>query len=69
MLKDEENFGIKKFKTYEDFGKKFIKLENNVIKNIKKLKKIIKNNRLWSSSKSNYSFKFFWNFKRNRFYS
>ena len=25
IVKDEENFGIKDFKTYEEFGKKFIK--------------------------------------------
>ena len=38
MLKNEENFGIKKFKTYQDFGKKVYKIRENVIKNIKKLK-------------------------------
>ena len=39
MLKDEENFGIKNFKTYSDFGKKVYKIRENVLKNIKKLKK------------------------------
>ena len=38
MLKDEERFGIKKFKTYQDFGKKVYKIRENVVKNIKKLK-------------------------------
>jgi nucleoside-diphosphate-sugar epimerase len=38
MLKDEENFGIKKFKTYREFGEKVYKIRDNVIKNIKKLK-------------------------------
>ena len=39
MLREEESFGIKKFKTYEVFGKKFIKLERMLEKNIKKLRK------------------------------
>ena len=38
MLKEEDNFGIKKFKTYQEFGKKVYLIRNNVIKNIKKLK-------------------------------
>ena len=38
MLKEEENFGIKKFKTYQEFGEKVYKIRENVIKNIKKLK-------------------------------
>ena len=38
MLKDEENFGIKKFKTYQEFGEKVYKIRENVIKNIRKLK-------------------------------
>ena len=38
MLKDEERFGIKKFKTYQDFGNKVYKIRENVIKNIKILK-------------------------------
>ena len=39
MLKNEEKFGIKKFKTYQDFGKKVYKIRANVIKNLKELKK------------------------------
>jgi nucleoside-diphosphate-sugar epimerase/dTDP-4-dehydrorhamnose 3,5-epimerase-like enzyme len=39
MLRDEEKFGIKKFKTYQEFGKKVYKIRDNVIQNIKKLKK------------------------------
>jgi len=39
ILKEEENFGIKKFKTYQDFGKKVYKIRENVIKNLNKLKK------------------------------
>ena len=38
ILKDEEKFGIKKFKTYQDFGKKVYKIRENVIKNLKNLK-------------------------------
>ena len=38
ILKDEEKYGMKKFKTYEDFGKKVYKIRENVIKNLKKLK-------------------------------
>jgi nucleoside-diphosphate-sugar epimerase/dTDP-4-dehydrorhamnose 3,5-epimerase-like enzyme len=38
MLKEEENFGIKKFKTYQEFGEKVYKIRDNVLKNIKKLK-------------------------------
>jgi nucleoside-diphosphate-sugar epimerase/dTDP-4-dehydrorhamnose 3,5-epimerase-like enzyme len=39
MLKAEEDFGIKKFKTYKEFGEKVYKIKENVLKNIKKLKK------------------------------
>jgi len=39
MLKKEENFGIKNFKTYKEFGKKVYQIRENVIKNIKNLKK------------------------------
>ena len=39
MLKEEENFGIKKYKTYKDFGKKVYKIRENVLRNIKDLKK------------------------------
>ena len=38
MLKEEENFGIKKFKTYQDFGKKVYDIREKVRKNILKLK-------------------------------
>jgi len=38
MLKEEEKFGIKKFKTYKDFGEKIYKIRDNVRRNIKKLK-------------------------------
>ena len=38
MLKEEEKFGIKKFKTYKNFGEKVYKIRENVRKNIKKLK-------------------------------
>ena len=39
LLNEEETFGIKKYKTYQDFGEKIKKLRDNVIKNIKALKK------------------------------
>jgi nucleoside-diphosphate-sugar epimerase len=39
MLKEEEKFGIKNFKTYQDFGEKVYKIRENVIKNLRKLKK------------------------------
>jgi len=39
LLKEEEIFGIKQFKTYQDFGEKINKLKENVIKNINILKK------------------------------
>ena len=38
MLKEEEIFGIKDFKTYQEFGKKVYKIRENVLQNIKKLK-------------------------------
>ena len=38
MLKEEEKFGIKNFKTYEKFGKKVYEIRENDLKNIKKLK-------------------------------
>ena len=38
MLKEEEIFGIKDFKTYQKFGEKVNKIRENVLKNIKKLK-------------------------------
>jgi nucleoside-diphosphate-sugar epimerase len=38
MLKEEEKFGIKDFKTYQKFGKKVYKIRENVLSNMKKLK-------------------------------
>jgi hypothetical protein len=38
MLKEEEIFGIKDFKTYKKFGEKVYKIRENVLENIKKLK-------------------------------
>jgi len=43
LIKEEENFGIKKYKTYQEFGEKINKLKENVIKNINELKKNNKN--------------------------
>ena len=39
LLKEENKFGIKDFKTYQKFGQKIYKIRNNVIKNIANLKK------------------------------
>jgi hypothetical protein len=39
MLKEEEVFGIKKFKTYQEFGRKINKIKEHVLENIKKIKK------------------------------
>tara|TARA_B110000037_G_scaffold34737_1_gene42294 strand:- start:1480 stop:4023 length:2544 start_codon:yes stop_codon:yes gene_type:complete len=39
LIKKEENFGIKNFKTYKDFGEKVYKIRENVIKNLNNLKK------------------------------
>ncbi len=39
LLLEEKKFGIKNFKTYENFGKKVYKIREKVIKNIKELKK------------------------------
>ena len=38
MLDEETKFGIKKFKTYQEFGNKVYEIRENVRKNIKKLK-------------------------------
>ena len=38
LLKEEEVFGIKEFKTYKTFGEKINRLKENVVKNINKLK-------------------------------
>ena len=39
MLKEEDNFGIKNFKTYQKFAEKVYKIRENVLINIKNLKK------------------------------
>ncbi len=39
MLREEERYGIKNFKTYKEFGEKVYKIRENVRKNLKKLKK------------------------------
>tara|TARA_B100000780_G_scaffold270005_1_gene229372 strand:- start:210 stop:2756 length:2547 start_codon:yes stop_codon:yes gene_type:complete len=39
LLKLEESCGLKKYKTYQDFGEKINKLKENVTKNISELKK------------------------------
>ena len=39
LLKEEDKFGIKKYKTYKDFGEKVYEIRKNVIKNLKRLKK------------------------------
>ena len=39
FLKEEEIYGIKKYKTYKDFGDKINKLKENVVRNINILKK------------------------------
>ena len=38
LLNEEENFGIKKFKTYQEFGQRVYKIRKNIIQNLKKLK-------------------------------
>ena len=38
LIKEEEEFGIKNFNTYQEFAKKVYKIRDNVRKNIKKLK-------------------------------
>ena len=38
MLKAEEDFGIKDFKTYQKFGESVYEIRHNVLTNIKKLK-------------------------------
>ena len=39
MLKEEANYGLKKYETYKHFGEKVYKIRENVLTNIKKLKK------------------------------
>ena len=43
ILKEEEDYGIKNFETYKNFGKKVYKIRENVLKNINNLKKNKKN--------------------------
>ena len=38
LLKEEEEFGLRKYETYKKFGEKIYTIRNNVKKNIKKLK-------------------------------
>ena len=38
ILKEETKYGLKKFKTYKNFAKKILKIKENVVKNIYKLK-------------------------------
>ena len=38
MLREEESFGIKNFKTYQKFAEKVYKIRENVLNNIKKIK-------------------------------
>ena len=39
LLKEEEKFGVKKYKTYKNFADKINKIKSNVIENLNKLKK------------------------------
>ena len=39
ILKEEEEYGVKRFTTYKNFGKKINEIKKNVLKNIKILKK------------------------------
>ncbi len=39
LLLEEEKFGLKKYKTYKDFGEKVYKIRKNVLKNLNELKK------------------------------
>ena len=39
MIKEEEGFGIKNFKTYQKFGENVYKIRKNIINNLDKLKK------------------------------
>ena len=47
-LKEEENFGIKNFKTYQKFSENVYKIRENVIKNINKLKQKLKSQNILS---------------------
>ena len=66
LLNEEENFGIKNYKTYQTFGKRVYNIRKNVRKNITKLKE--KNNKIigyGSPAKATTALNFLWNFKRN----
>ena len=39
LIKEENNYGIKDFRTYQKFGEKVYNIRNNVMKNLNKLKK------------------------------
>ena len=39
LLKEEEDFGIKRYSTYKKFADKIYKIRSNVLNNLKKLKK------------------------------
>ena len=39
LINEEEKFGIKNFKTYQELGEKIYEIRKNVIKNIRKIKK------------------------------
>jgi hypothetical protein len=39
LIKEEESFGIKKYKTYKEFGDKIYKIRENVINNLKNIKR------------------------------
>ena len=43
LLKEEENFGLKKYQTYVDFGKKVYLIRKNVLNNLNVLRKKNKN--------------------------
>ena len=57
LLQEEENFGLSKLETYYKFGKKIENLKENVLKNIKILRKDSNKFRICCTCKSNYSFK------------
>ena len=42
LIKEEEKFGIKEYKTYQNFSKKVYKIREKVIQNINKIRKVNK---------------------------
>ena len=68
MLKEEEVFGIKDFKTYQKFGEQVYKIRENVIKNIKNSKKNKSIIGYGAPAKATTALNFFGISKRNRFY-